>query len=150
MASPLNSDEFAKGTFRAHGRSEIELDRQIFRIETEGPFNLEAIQAINKTRLHLFEKSPPAGSYAFINHWHGSALMSMEALAEYETGLRAAYLNRFTPPAAMAWIIPSVVQGGSVMRPHFERIFRDIGIPFGIFQDPESAEAWVASLLPAK
>ena len=150
MTSPLNSDEFAKGAFKPHGRSEVAVDGKIFRLQTEGPFNIEAIQAINTTRLHLLESKAPTGPYAFVNRWRGSALMSMDALAEYEAGLRAAYINRFRPPVAMAWIIPSDVEGSSMMKPLFERIFRDVGIPYGQFEDADSAEAWVANQMQPK
>jgi hypothetical protein len=73
--------------------------------------------------------------------------MAEEVLTEYKRGLREAYLGRFVPPSAMAWIFPESIEGGSLMKPHFERIFSEARIPFRIFTDPDLAESWVLSLL---
>ena len=143
----MDSKKFAKGAFRPHGNSSIHLEANIFRMETVGPFNREAVQAINATRDHLLTKDPPSGKYAFINCWSGSLLMPLDAVDEYHRGVMSAYLNRFVPPSAMAWVVPTEVEGRSLMRPYFERIFADAKIPFEMFHDVESAEAWVGELL---
>jgi hypothetical protein len=73
--------------------------------------------------------------------------MSPEALVEYESGLRYAYSGRFRPPAAMAWIFPATIEGGAIMKSHYEKVFAAVAIPFKIFSEPESAESWVQEML---
>jgi hypothetical protein len=145
----LNSDDFAEGIFKPHGHSELWVEGQIVRIQTEGPFNLEAVAAVNRTRSQLLEENPPKTAYAYVNTFSRSALMSGQALVEYEVGLRDAYLGRFKAPSAMAWIFPETIEGRSIMKSHYERIFTAVGIPFKIFSDVDSAESWVRELLTA-
>jgi hypothetical protein len=143
----LNSDDFAEGYFKPHGHSELWIEGQIIRIETDGPFNVEAVAAINRTRSRLLEANPPKAAYAYVNTFRLSALMSGAAMAEYEAGLRDAYSGRYKAPTAMAWIFPESIEGGSIMNTHYERIFAAVGIPFKIFGDVGSAESWVRERL---
>lgn len=145
----LDSDTFAQGPFRPHGRSEVWTEGQIIHVDTHGPFNVEAVAAINRTRSRLLGDKPPQGNYAYINTFHISAMMTADALAEYEAGLRDAYLGRYTPPVAMAWVFQEPIEGGTLMRPLYEKVFAAVGIPFRIFEDVEPARIWVGELLAA-
>jgi hypothetical protein len=146
----IDSNQFAKGQYRPHGHSEIFTGGEIIWIETEGPFNLEAVIAINITRAHVLETSVPKGRYAYLNKWHSSAMMPMEALLEYGKGLQRDYADKSKAPCAVAWIFPDDIEGGAMMRRHYERLFCDIAIPFSIFSDEEIALAWVRNQLNKK
>lgn len=143
----FESGDFAVGPFKPHGHSDITRDGEIFWIETEGPFNLEAIVAINRTRTKLIESAINERRYAYINTWRTSALMSMEALQEYRKGLEIAYADRRHAPAAIAWIFPESIEGASMMRPHYERLFASINLPFGIFNHVDAAVAFTKEKL---
>jgi hypothetical protein len=146
----FDSNEFAKGRYRPHGHSEVFTGGEIIWIETEGPFNLEAVVAIRATRAHLLETSVRQGRYAYLNKWRNSAMMPMEALLEYGNGLQRDYAEKDAAPCAIAWVFPDDIEGGTMMRPHYERLFSGVGIPFAIFADEDSALTWVRGQLDKK
>lgn len=146
----LDTDDFAQGTFKPHGRSKIRSIGEIFSITTEGPFNLEAVEAVNRTRVALLESKPPTHAYVYINVFSNSVLMSPEALAAYQAGLQQAYGGSYLPPSAMAWVFPEGVEGGAIMKPLYEKLFAAVGIAFQIFQTAEAAQVWVQQVLDSE
>jgi len=143
----LDSDDLAQGPFRPHGRSVVWPDDDIFRVETVGPFNAEAVEAVGRTREKIFEQHPPVENYAFINSWQGSVMMSDAVLEAYSETLKASYTHKYRRPSAMAWIVPPGVEGARFMEPRLRTVFEEFGIPFRMFQDEASAEGWVRGLL---
>lgn len=146
----FNSDAHARGRFPPHGRSQVRPDGQIFRVATQGPLNIEAIAAIDRTRDEVFANAPADGTYACINTFQRSTLISREALDAYEESLKESYLKgRYRAPAAMAWVFPPGIEGALLMRPLYEKVFAAVEIPFGIFATEQEAQDWVDTQLQA-
>ena len=143
----IDSDDLAQGPFRPHGRSIVWPDDDIFRVQTVGPFNAEAVEAIGRTREKVLEEHPPVRNYAFINSWQGSVMMSDAVLEVYSETLKASYTHRYRRPSAMAWVVPAGVEGARFMEPRLRAVFDAYGIPFRMFLDEARADSWVRELL---
>lgn len=110
--------------------------------EASGPFNRELIDALAATQKNFFEKITPPKVWASIGVLKGSVMMGLDALARYEEVLGAPKPTAFIP-CATAFVFGPDVEGGSIITPHFRRIFSRLGRPMEIFQTTSEAVGWV-------
>jgi hypothetical protein len=70
------STAFDDAEFRAHGRTRVEVDGRLLRIDAWGPFNLELVQAqIRLLRSEVKPLLPLEGGFVELIHYHESILM---------------------------------------------------------------------------
>jgi len=142
----LRSDDYASGRFAPHGRVEIWRDGSVIRLVAEGPFNVESVQAIGGAMAQLFAEAPPQGRFADILEFHGSILVTPDALAAFD-GFLSRMSQAKTAPLAVAYVIGPEVEGRDLMLPLFRRLYEKHQRRFAHFEDAAQAEAWVRAQL---
>lgn len=149
MSEPYSIDDFADGKFKPHGRLEMTREGNLTISHAEGPFNLEAVKALDKARLAALANWEFVGRRATIIVFHSNMLMSPDALDAYAQGLLA-HVATVNLPVAVAWVAAPNVDGRAIMMPHFAKIFAQIDAPWREFEDLNEAKAWVKSLMDAE
>ncbi|QDL53384.1 hypothetical protein [Rhodoferax aquaticus] len=142
-----STKEHAKGSFAQHGHFEFEQAHGVVMLNAYGPFNVETVRALGRTRtvgeVQWGFHKPRVALVVF----HGSMLMSPDALQAYQEDL-VEHFAKVTPPSAIAWVAGPAVEGRLLMCPHFEKIYRDFQIPWQSFETTEQALPWLQAHLP--
>jgi hypothetical protein len=142
-----STEEHNKGGFAQHGRFEFEQANGLVILNAYGPFNLETVQALGRTRttgeVQWGFNKPRVAMVLF----HGSMLMSPDALRVYQDDL-AAHFKNVPPPSAIAWVAGPEIEGRLLMCPHFEKIYQDFHIPWRAFDSEAEARPWLQAYLP--
>ncbi len=140
------TDDFDPGRFRPHGRVDYEQRGRVLWCTATGPFNAELVEALKGLATTIFPAMAAQGPWASICTFRQSALCSPEVLAEF-TGLirQLAALN--LAPTANAFILKPDIDGAELMRPLYEKCFRDAEVCFGAFTLAEEAVQWAASVV---
>ncbi len=132
---------FASGPFEPHGRIEHWLEGNVLCFEATGPFNVEAIEALGRSREQWLPAAGFTGLFANIAEFRNSVLVTPEGFEAFRR-----YLGGRTS-SATAFVIAPDVEGASTMVPLFEREFASLGHPFAAFETRVAAEVWVRATL---
>lgn len=146
MPKKRNIETYATSGFRPHGRVEFWAEGSVVRIEAEGPFNREAVQAVGLAMRDLFATMPPGQRFADVLEFRGSLLASPDALAAFADFLRAMSVAK-TAPVAVAYVVGAEVEGRSLMLPIFAQLYAEHGRQFAAFLTHEEAGAWLRERL---
>ena len=145
----LRSGDLRLPGFAPHGEISLRHDDGLLRWELEGPFNAEAIQRFALLRRAGFERWQLSGRWlAAVVRWRGSALMAPDAFDTYREGLRD-FIRSQRRVAAVAWIVEPELEGLGFMRTLFERLYREEGVEFAVFDEAEAAQRWARERLQA-
>lgn len=144
--APISTTDTHQGPFAAHGEFKLWVDGNILRYEARGPFNREALQALDVARGKLVAAWRPRGPVAAIVHWKESALMSPDAFAEYRAGL-IRHQKAAKRPVALAWVAPPEVEGMNIMKDLFEDLFAERQTNYRLFDAEQPAQEWVNACL---
>ncbi len=149
MTLPESTNSYAQGQFRPHGWRGLERDGDIAIFRSEGPYNLEMVQALKAARQANEDKYGPGGRRATITVVRNSLMMSPEALAAFEEYVLSLTVSGVRG-APVAWVVPQDVEGRDFMLPYFERMYVRANRPWRAFEDVDTAMEWIRSLLDAK
>lgn len=141
-----NIAAFAAGPFKPHGRIEMWSEGPVVRIDAQGPFNPEAVQAVGLAMRDLFAEMPPSERFADILTFHDSILTSPDGLQAFEQFLQAMSAAA-QAPKAVAYVVGPDVEGRALMLPLFAEIYARHGREFRAFECIEQAEAWARERL---
>lgn len=139
---------YASGAFKPHGQVEFWTEGPVVRIEAQGPFNREAIQAVGLAMQELFAGSPPSGAFADILEVRRSIMISPEALEAFGLFLARMSVNH-SAPLAVACVVAPEVEGRSLVLPLLAKLYAKHGRQFAAFETMPAAEAWVRERLNA-
>ena len=137
---------YANGAFKPHGLIEFWTEGPVVRIEAQGPFNREAIQAVGIAMRELFVAMPPAARFADILEIRHSIMISPEALEAFGRFLAQMSANK-SAPVAVAYVVGREVEGRSLILPLLAKLYAEHGREFGAFETLAEAEAWVRAQL---
>jgi len=137
-----NIEAYASSGFRPHGRIEFWAEGSVIRIQAEGPFNREAVQAVGLAMRELFSAMPPGPRFADMLEFRGSLLASPDALAAFGDFLRAMSVAK-TAPIAVAFVVGPEVEARSLMLPIFTKLYAEHGREFAAFETADEAEDWL-------
>ncbi|MGM9484357.1 hypothetical protein ACS5PN_24390 [Roseateles sp. NT4] len=140
------TDDFDPGRFRPHGRVEYEQQGRVLWCTATGPFNAELVEALKNLATSTFPAMAANGPWASICTFRHSALCSPEVLAEF-TGLIRQLAAMNLAPTANAFILKPDIDGATLMRPLYEKCFRDGGVRYEAFTTAEQAAQWAASVI---
>lgn len=140
------TDDFDPGKFRPHGRVEYEQQGRALWCTATGPFNAELVEALKELATTVFPAMAAEGPWASICTFRHSALCSPEVLAEF-TGLIRQLAALSIAPTANAFILKPDIDGATLMRPLYEKCFRDGGVRYEAFTTAEQAVQWAESLI---
>lgn len=146
MTSSMSTDQFSPRAFRPHGRAEYEEKGKVLWAKAFGPFNSQLIAAVLEMASVTFPAMTAKGPWAHICTFCESTLCSTDVLAELALALRQ-MVTTGVAPKAMAFVLPSDVEGSTFMAPLYEKALKDVGVPFKCFSDVEAADAWIASFI---
>ncbi len=149
MCDKYSSDQFPDQRFSLHGRYEIWKEDDTFMVSVEGPFNLESVIAMGKTRHAALTAWGCGGSEAWVVIFQTSMLMSLEALNTYSDGLQR-QLQASGPVVALAWVAAPDIEGRSIMLDHFSHIFSRFQVSWKVFEKQSCAKAWVQDRLKTR
>ncbi len=141
MPDKYSSEQFSEGRLRIHGSYTIRSEGEFFIVDTEGPFNLESVQAIGQARLAAMTEWETGEPQAWITIFNSNMLMPLEAVTAFSGHLEK-ILNSPKSIAAIAWVAAPEVEGRAVMLTIFSRIFAKSSVPWQVFEDLESARSW--------
>jgi hypothetical protein len=141
-----NTDQFAAGQFRPHGRVDIWAEGNVMRLDAIGPFNKEVVIALGATWNSLFDDMPVHGPFANIITLRRSVVVSQEVLDAFGEFLHAN--NRAGRGAsAVAFVVAPDVEGRSLMLPMFAATYAAAGREFAAFATDAEADVWVRAKL---
>ncbi len=144
MSERIATTDFAVGAFKPHGYVEISPFGRITHLVAQGPFNKEAVLALNAARLAFLAQNPPPlnEAYAFLTECRGSMMMSPDALQVFKAGYAEAY-SRYHAPVASVWVATDTVEGVRFVVSQVASAMIDVGTECQVFSDLPSAEAWL-------
>jgi len=148
QSSKRDIHAYASGAFKPHGLIEFWTEGPVVRIEAQGPFNREAIQAVGVAMRELFVAMPPAPQFADILEIRHSIMISPEALEAFGRFLAQMSANK-SAPVAVAYVVAGDVEGRSMILPLLARLYAEHGRDFAAFETLAQAEAWVRKRLSA-
>ena len=141
-----STDQFGPTRFSLHGRVEYEDRGRLIFATAVGPFNAELMGALLRMAKATFPVMAGRGPWANLATFSVSALCSPEVLAGLRDGLHQ-IVQLGIAPAATAFVLPSDVEGASLMGPIFAKAFGDAGLRYDYFANFDAAYAWLESVL---
>jgi hypothetical protein len=129
--------------FKPHGSCCGDFDGQVASVCVEGPFNVEGIEDAIDIRRQFLATIEPGTHFVMLVIWHGSVLMTRDALQCFEDTLRAGFGDVNRRPIAVAWVVPADVEGATVLDARFAKIYADAALPFRIFSSDDEARCWL-------
>lgn len=145
----LCTDEFSQGRFVPHGLVNARYAEDILCVEARGPFNLELMQALGQLRLALIDQLRSRERFGHMLIIHNSALMSLEAFAQYQRDRAAVYGTAIRFPCANAVVVGPDVEGWQLMASRIRSIYLSDGVPYRVFADASAARRWLLEELAA-
>jgi hypothetical protein len=129
--------------FSAHGRAHFAIAANVVRLYVEGPWNQELVfethQAMQRALLEM--QHAAWGMLVIIEK---SALCDPQAMAAIRKA--ATEEKAKTGRSVTAWVLPSDVEGASIMRALVKDIYAGIN-PVRVFEIEVEAERWVVEQL---
>lgn len=146
---PVGSTTQAPGTrFRPHGRVDMWMENDVLQYESTGPFNAEVFDCLAVTQRDFLLSLSIDGPWASICTLRNSAMTTPEGIQRY-TELMQSPKPSHLEPVATAFVVGPEIEGGKIMSPHFERVFRLIQRPFRVCATMEEAQQWVHGMIQA-
>ena len=133
--------QFPPGQFPPHGQSIVRLEGSLLFYEHTGPFNAEFFKGLAALRLRLRESGKLPNPYAAIVKFHGSVLMTPEALEAYRASSRGA------GNVPVAYVIPAEAEGRVLMMPALLELWRNREGETAVFESTQDAILWARSRL---
>lgn len=147
---PVGSTTQVPGArFRPHGRVDMWMEDDVLQYEATGPFNAEVFDCLAITQRDYLLSLSIDGPWASVCTMRSSAMMTPDGIQRYSELMQSpkpAHLE----PVATAFVVGPEIEGGKIMTPHFERIYRLIQRPFRIVNTMEEAQQWVRSMVRAR
>lgn len=144
-----NIEAFATSAFRPHGRIEFWAEGSVLRIVAEGPFNREAVQAVNLAMRDLFATMPADQRFVDLLEFRGSLLASPDALEGFGDFL-SDMSEAGRAPIAVAYVVAADVEARSLMLPIITKLYAQHGRQFAVFETMAEAEVWLRERLAAE
>lgn len=144
-----STTQVAGARFRPHGRVDMWMEDDVLQYEATGPFNAEVVDCLAITQRDYLLSLVIDGPWASIGILRNSAMMTPDGIQRYSELMQSpkpAHLE----PVATAFVVGPEIEGGKIMTPHFERIYRLIQRPFRIVNTMEEAQQWVRSMVRAR
>ncbi|MBY0464438.1 MAG: hypothetical protein K2W33_05800 [Burkholderiales bacterium] len=146
QSTRLNSDLFACGPFRPHGRAELWAEGKVIHLTAAGPFNQEAVVAIGAAWHQLFADLPAQGLFADLVTVTGSLMAGPDVMQAFGQFLRANTAANIAP-CAVAWVVPPEVEGALLMTPLFKQVYEAAGRNVAFFDTAHDAQVWIRAQL---
>ena len=144
MVKVYSSKSFDDGSFRAHGNFDAHIEDNVYICSVTGPLNLEGIIALGKARRACFSQIKQSSIIPTIVVLSNSMLMSAEAFGVYAANLKHD-LQCIKSTLLMAYVVPDDIEGRAIMMPMFDKIFSENNIVWQIFDNLNTAKAWIQS-----
>lgn len=141
-----STDDFSQGTFKPHGRMELELSGQLNILQAKGPFNKELVTAADAAQEGLYEALLQKKRWGTVLIFRESALISLDAVAEITRILKVRVAQGYVP-VAVAIVLTAQVEGGKYMKAYYLKAYQEAGINVRAFEDEELAKDWVAGVI---
>lgn len=141
-----STDEVGAGTFRPHGRVEYEVRGNVLWTRAIGPFNVELANSMEELVRVIFPEMAQKGTWVNLCVFEHSALCSNDVLAHLCT-LGKRVVDAGLAPSGLAFVLPSDVEGASLMGPLYNSCMVAAGLRFEWFSTVELASNWASSLL---
>lgn len=144
-----STTQVAGARFRPHGRVDMWMEDDVLQYEATGPFNAEVVDCLAITQRDYLLSLVIDGPWASIGILRNSAMMTPDGIQRYSELMQSpkpAHLE----PVATAFVVGPEIEGGKIMTPHFERIYRLIQRPFRIVNTMEEAQQWVRSMVRSR
>lgn len=141
-------DEHAGGLFVPHGHLEVWAEGRILHYCGHGPFNMELLEALDRTDRAMMQALALSGPFAIIAEIRESVLATPDALAALEASL-AEQQRLGLASTAVAYIITPDVEGCQLMTAIFSRIYAAQQLAFRVFDNQAAARQWVETQLAA-
>ncbi len=144
----ITTEQVATTGFRPHGIIELVMDGDLLHYGCTGPFNKELLECMAVAQMTFLKAMKHPGPWASIATFLGSVMSSPEGIQRYAELMQTPHPPELTPVATAFFIGPEV-EGGSIMIPHFARIYAEIGRPFKAFKTMAEAQSWALSMIEA-
>ena len=145
----MGSTTLIGGTrFRPHGRVDMWMENDVLQYESTGPFNAEVFDCRAVTQRDFLQSLTITGPWASICTLRNSAMTTPDGIQRY-TELMQSPKPAHLEPVATAFVVAPEIEGGRIMAPHFERVFRLIQRPFRICTTMAEAQEWVHTRIQA-
>jgi hypothetical protein len=144
----VSTTDVAVTGFAPHGVMEIFMEGDVLHYECTGPFNREAFDAMAVAQMAFLMNLKHPGPWASIAISRESVMVSLDGLERYAELMRTKLPPELTA-VATAFVIGPEVEGGSIMGPHFAKIYAEIGRPFKIFPTFDAAVQWAQAIVDA-
>lgn len=141
--SKVTTDDYSPELFRPHGRVEFSvLEDNILVCEAIGPFNLELISAVVFVQSPLIDDLLKQDQWGDIVVFKESAMASPQVISSFAEYLRSLSTS-MRMPAATALVIPSELEGSTIMIQQYQKCYDDAGLHAVVFDDFNEALAWI-------
>lgn len=134
--------------FVPHGRYDAEYADGLVFDRASGPFNLEMLQAYARHSAPLYAQALAEAPFVSLTVFLQDMMMPREAM----DGLQR-YVRQLAATAgsicAVAHVASLDVDGRKFIGGQFERFYREIGIPYRLFETEPEARQWLAGQLAA-
>lgn len=120
------------------GEYSIAVLGNIFAVSAQGSASKSAIERYHSDVIDVitqFDGKP----WAFLGFLHGPALLTKDA----ELALQHSIEWRSSKGMVVSALVTGETTIESLVKSQFERVYRQTGVPLGIFKDEQSALAWL-------
>lgn len=126
----------------AHGTYKIELSNNILTVSGKGPWNLEATTcfASEIKRKIMSCEDKIHGMVAILD---GESIAPREALAEVQKVVEWRIERNLDFPSAFVFVQK---EGRALFESIFESIYKNIAVPFGVFDSAKEAYRWINAM----
>lgn len=134
--------QHAQGSFKQHGRVDMDLIGNTIFVQACGPFNLELMNALAALEAEFLTRLAKLGPFTEIVLFSQSVLASPEVMtahAELLKMLKAAGLAH----KASAYVIPEDLEGLAFMEAVAIKNYAAVDWPFKIFNNLDEAQLWI-------
>ena len=142
----ISTKEVATTGFAPHGVVDISMEGDVLRYECTGPFNRELLDAMAVAQMAFLTNLKHPGRWASMAICLESVMSSPDGISRYAELMQTKLPPELTA-VATAFVIEPGVEGGSIMRPHFTKIYAQIGRPFKIFSNLNEASQWAQAMV---
>ena len=124
------------------------MENDVLVYDATGPFNAEVVDCLGLVQRDFLLSITIPSPWASVGILHNSAMMTPEGIQRYMELMQSLKPPQLEP-VATAFVIGSEVEGGRIMTPHFEKIYRSIPRPFAVCATLDEAMVWVRAQIQA-
>ena len=145
-AHSISTDAFDTSKFKPHGRVECQERGNVLLATAFGPFNMELLGALQAMAGESFPKMVAKGRWVHIATFLDSALCAPNVLEGLKEAMHQ-LVQLGVAPELTAFVLPTDVEGHSLMGPLYAKAFEASGARFKYFHTLDEANAWVTSVV---